>query len=147
MARKKPSKPKAQPVFRRPIAEIALDLALAADEEADLPPPPDPNAPKKTVFEKTLEAMDPLELRTVLDELLAASLVPVEHLEPTVLKRLERMTRQWSWFVKNEKVPDDMAFHETTFVKHSRHFVRALVSPARSSPFAPRRFVDCLSNP
>lgn len=95
MARKKGSKQKEQPAFCQSLAAIALDFATAADDDENAPPPQEEaNAPKKTVFEQILDAMDPLELRALLDECMAASLVPKEHLGLAVLRRLNRMTQQ-----------------------------------------------------
>lgn len=87
----------------------------------------------KTVFGKTLANMDPVELQKLLDDCMAASLVPKERLQPAVRKRLERMTRQWEEFVVLANIPEDMAFHQTTFVQHARQFIRTLLSSTKGS--------------
>lgn len=139
MARNKPGKKsKPQPTFRQPAAAIALDAALP---NAGRPPTPElehlsdpelPSGPKKTVFEQTLDAMDPEELAALITECRTASLVPKETLEPAVLKRLERMKRQWEGFSARQGVPPELTFHETTFVDKGRAFIRMLVSSPAS---------------
>lgn len=135
MARSKVGKRKDPPVFRKSYAAAALDRATATDVDTPPPAPEDPQhlakkAKMKTVFGRTLANMDPVELQKLLADTLAASLVPKERLQPAVRKRLERMTRQWQDFVVMADIPEDRAFHETTFVQHARHFVRTLVSPS-----------------
>ncbi|KAG8909764.1 hypothetical protein FRC01_006737, partial [Tulasnella sp. 417] len=98
----KPGKRKDPPVFRpgqlQKLSDLALKLKAQEESDKKTPPKPDPTAPKKTVFEQTLDKMDPQELKALLDDCMAKSLVPKDSepaIDPDIVNQLERKTHGW----------------------------------------------------
>ncbi|KAG8923826.1 hypothetical protein FRC01_012290 [Tulasnella sp. 417] len=132
MPHKKPGKRKDPPVFSfRRLQELndrALQLRTQEESGNEPAPKPDPNAKKKTVFEQTLDKMDPKELRAMLDENMAKSLVPKDSepaIDPDIVKQLERKTHGWRRSFRIDRLLDPTSSTKTGERKTKR-FRRSL---------------------
>ncbi|KAG9042225.1 hypothetical protein FS837_011143 [Tulasnella sp. UAMH 9824] len=115
-------KRKDQPVFRRPPISLEEVTAPTDEKRSQL----DPNARKKTKLEQTMDDMDPIALRNLLDQCMAESLKPTEPLDPAILKRLARKNRQWEQPFNVPEIPKYTAAREPGERKIKR-FLRSLV--------------------
>ncbi|KAG9042231.1 hypothetical protein FS837_011149 [Tulasnella sp. UAMH 9824] len=126
MPRNKVGKRKDPPVFRKPFPPVSPDKTMVAPDD-HTPPQPDPKTTKmKTIFGKTLASMDLNDLKNLLDDCMAKSLVPKEPVDPAIDKRLARNSRQWEQPFEVPEIPGYTASKEQGERKIKR-FRRSLV--------------------
>ncbi|KAG8913606.1 hypothetical protein FRC00_002012 [Tulasnella sp. 408] len=125
MPRKKVGKRKDPPIFRKPFPASSPEKASVAPADP-ITPREEKKTKMKTKFGQTLASMDPVELKNLLDDCMAQSLVPKAPVDRAIYKRLVRKTRQWEQPFDVPDIPEYSASNEQGERKIKR-FRRSLV--------------------
>ncbi|KAG8931318.1 hypothetical protein FRC00_000812 [Tulasnella sp. 408] len=123
MPRKKVGKRKDPPIFRKPFPASSPEKASVAPADP-ITPREEKKTKMKTKFGQTLASMDPGQLKNLLDDCMAQSLVPKEPVDRAIYKRLEQDGRKVKRFRRSlveiilDEATEDHASVPTPEVQH-----------------------------